>query len=393
MLTRRDWLFATGAMLAPAAGALPQSSRRSASGGLPEDAAAPQNLLSTRGRFLDWSHEEEAYWFLSARDGLERFRRLANAHIGRCTFAEIARSVSGLPVYAFTLGSGKKRIAITSGMHGCEPSGPRGLLAYLDGLLNHRSPFGVSVDSQSLLGAVTLYVAPLLNPGGSERCSKHFPDCWQGTWLKGWTPSNAEKFFAEGNEPEHFFYGTYVKKPPMRFTPDQIAKWEATGNLLGSSLTDQGLDMWFDWEDTRGAETLAVKALLEGVRPHTIADLHNFMFTTEVFAPTIYSRGALAAEEATLARGVQNAWKARSLIFNDRAPRPYPKPAEKYYEDYWFHELGARTLIIEVNGGMLATSGAEYEPVTNARPLTRRESLEAAYLTAHALVSQVAAGA
>lgn len=393
MLTRRDWLLATGAMLAPAAGAFARSSARSASGDSPEESPSPRTLLSTRGRFLDWSIEEEAYWFLSARDGLERFRRLANANIGRCTFAEIARSGSGLPVYAFTLGSGKKRIAITSGMHGCEPSGPRGLLAYLDALINHRAPFGVSVDSGRLLAALTLYVIPLLNPGGSERCSKHFPDCWQGTWLPGWTAAHADKFFAEANEPEHFFYGTYVKKPPMRFTPDQIAKWEATGNLLGSSLTDQGLDMWFDWDDTHGAETRAVKVLLKDVRPHTIADIHNFMFTTEVFSPTVYSRGALAAEEAALARGVQSAWKDHSLIFNDRAPRPYPKPAEKYYEDYWFHQLGTRALIIEVNGGMLATSGAEYEPVPGARPLTRRESLEVAYLTAHALVGQVAAGA
>jgi hypothetical protein len=71
----------------------------------------------------------------------------------------------------------------------------------------------------------------------------HFPDSWHGTWLKGWTEANRRRFFAEGNEPLHFFYGTWVKKPPMRFTPGQIAQWQAAGHVLGSSLSDSGLDM------------------------------------------------------------------------------------------------------------------------------------------------------
>lgn len=257
--------------------------------------ARSQSILSTRGNYLNWSSEEQRYWFLSARDGLARFRRLAAAHGSSCELHEIARSKSGLPVYALRLGEGPQRVAILSGMHGCEPSGPRGLLAYLDSLLNRTTPFGVSIDAAKILKAVTLYLVPLLNPGGAQRLSLHFPDCWQGTWIPEWTPANATKFFAEGNEPEHFFYGTYVKKPPMRFTPDQIAKWEATGHVLGSSLTDDGLDMWFDWDDTHGREMKGTKTLLETFRPHTVMDIHNFMFPTEVFAPTVYSRGALAA--------------------------------------------------------------------------------------------------
>lgn len=336
---------------------------------------------------MNWSHEEESYWFLSARDGLTRFRRLTYAHTKQCSLREIARSGSGLPVYALQLGSGPKHVAILSGMHGCEPSGPRGLLAWLDALLNHSRPFGISVDQEKVLKGSTLYVIPLLNPGGAERFSLHFPDCWHGTWLNGWTEANATKFFAEANEPEHFFYGAYAKKPPMRFTPDQIAQWKATGHALGSSLTDAGLDMWFDWDDTNGVETKGTKALLQAVRPSIVMDIHNFMFPTEVFAPTVYSQGEWAAEETTLARSLQESWRAHRLLFNRRPPRPYPKPSEKYYEDYWFHQLGARTLIVEVDGGMLAPEGAEYEPLPGQRPLTRRESLESAFLAAHALVT------
>jgi hypothetical protein len=100
------------------------------------------------------------------------------------------------------------------------------------------------------------------------------------------------------------------------------------------------------------------------------------MYPTEVFAPTVYSQGGWAEEERALALALQETWRTRKLLFHDRAPRPYPKPAEKYYEDYWFHQLGARTLIVETNGGMLATEGTEYEPTPGERPLTRRESLE-----------------
>ncbi|MGH9405595.1 MAG: M14 family zinc carboxypeptidase [Terriglobia bacterium] len=346
-------------------------------------------MLSTQGRFLVWSAEEERYWFLSARDGIDRFRRLAAGHEDKCSFQEIARSATGLPVHAFRLGSGPKKIALISGMHGCEPSGPRGLLSYLDALINGTRPFGFEVDPEKTLEGVTLCVIPLMNPGGAERFSWHYPGCWHGTWLRRWDAAEQMKFFAEANEPEHFLYGSYVKKAPMRFTPDQIARWESTGNVIGSSLTDAGLDMWFDWDESYGPETRGTKALFEAVKPQTIVDFHNFMYPTEVFAPTVYSRGAPAAEERALAEGIQQAWRHRSILFHDRPPRPYPKPAEKYYEDYWFHGLGARCLIIEENGGELSTAGAEYEPTPGARPLTRRESLATVFVAADAIVNHI----
>jgi hypothetical protein len=47
-------------------------------------------------------------------------------------------------------------------------------------------------------------------------------------------------------------------------------------------------------------------------------------------------------------------------------------------------------LIVEVNGGMLATEGAEYEPVPGERALTRRESLETVAAAVDTLVKQIA---
>lgn len=114
------------------------------------------------------------------------------------------------------------------------------------------------------------------------------------------------------------------------------------------------------------------------------------MYPTEVFAPTVYSEGTLAEEERALAGSIQKTWRARKLPFHDRLQRPYPKPAEKYYEDYWLHRLGARTLIIETNGGMLATEGAEYEPTPGERPLTRRQSLETVVSAVDTLVNRFA---
>jgi hypothetical protein len=112
-----------------------------------------------------------------------------------------------------------------------------------------------------------------------------------------------------------------------------------------------------------------------------------------VFAPTVYSQGGWAEEERTMALALQEAWRTRQLRFHDRAPRPYAKPAQKYYEDYWLHQQGARTLIVEVNGGMLATEGAEYEPIPGARALTRRESLETVVTGVDTLVKEIASKA
>lgn len=250
--------------------------------------------------------------------------------------------------------------------------------------------FGMKLDCARIFDALTLHVFPMINPGGAQRFCMHFPDSWHGTWIPEWAAANKERFFAEANEPQHFFTGSHVKQAPMRFTPDQIAKWEQTDNVLGSSLTDDGLDMWFDWDETYGRETSALKRILEEVRPYCIADFHNFMYPTEVFAPAAYSEGALAEEEAALARALQTAWREHDLPHNDRAPRSYPKPDKKYYEDYWFHQLGARTLIVEFNGGMLATEGAEYDPKADQRALTRRESLASVFFAANALVNHLA---
>ncbi|MGH9725183.1 MAG: hypothetical protein ACRD41_08970, partial [Candidatus Acidiferrales bacterium] len=142
--------------------------------------------------------------------------------------------------------------------------------------------------------------------------------------------------------------------------------------------------------DTKGRETAALKQKLEELQPACITDFHNFMYPTEVFAPTVYSPGKLQEQEKSLALAIQSAWRGAGLHFRDRAPRPYPKPTERYYEDAWFHGLGAQCLIIEFNGGMLATEGAEYEPDPNQRSLTRRESMESVYLAAKALLEQFA---
>ncbi|TAM82060.1 MAG: hypothetical protein EPN47_10300 [Acidobacteria bacterium] len=347
-------------------------------------------MRASPGEFICWSEEERNYWFFSARDGLERFRQVAFAHSNECELQEIARSDSGLPVYRLRLGCGRTQVAFLSGMHGPEPSGPRGLLTFLDMLLNGAKPFGISVDASRILSTLTLNLFPLMNPGGAERFSHHFPDCWHPTWLPNWDDADIARFYAEGNEPNKFFNGSYVKTPPMRFTPQQIAQWEATGHELGSSLTDGGLDMWFDWDDTQAPETRAVKAALSAIRPLCVADYHNFMFPSEVFAPTPYSQGKLRQDEIDLALAVQREWHKRGLPFHERPPRPYTPPREKYHEDYWIHSLGARALIVEFNGGKLVREGAEYEPTPATRPLTRKESLESAVTATIAIVEHLA---
>ena len=346
--------------------------------------------LSTRGNFLNWSTEEQNYWFFSASDALDRFRLLGSQIREDVSFSELTRSGSGLPIHEFRLGHGTRHVVMLSGMHGCEPSGPRGLLAYLDALIGTAEPFGVKLDPARILDKITLHVCPLINPGGAQRFSLHFPDSWHGTWIAEWNSGNKKRFFAEANEPEHFFHGTYAKQAPMRFNRDQITQWEQTGNILGSSISDDGLDMWFDWEDTCGRETKALKTMIQAVEPYCVVDFHNFMYPTEVFAPTAFSRGSLAIEEKALALALQAAWRAQGIPYNQRAPRPYPKPSEKYYEDYWFHQLDARTLIVEINGGMLATEGAEYDLKAPQRALTRRESLASVFFAARALVDQLA---
>jgi hypothetical protein len=349
-------------------------------------------MRASPGEFIDWSDEERNYWFFSARDGLERFRQMAFAHRNACEAHEIARSRSGLPVYRFCLGRGAKQVAFLSGMHGAEPSGPRGLLAFMDILLNDSRPFGVSVDVPRILDGLSLHLFPLMNPGGAERFSLHFPDCWHPTWLPNWNEADITRFFAEGNEPNRFFHGSYVKTPPMRFSPEQIAQWEATGHLLGSSLTDDGLDMWFDWDETRGRETLAVKEALCAMTPLCVADYHNFMYPSEVFAPTPYSEGKLRQDEINLTLAIQTEWRKQGLAFHERPPRPYTLPREKYHEDYWIHSIGAGALIVEFNGGQLSTEGAEYELAPGSRPLTRRESLQSAVAATVAIVNHLASG-
>jgi len=351
---------------------------------------APSQTAVSAAEYLDWTDEEIKYWFLRPADGFNLFRQIAFANSDSCSFCEIARSASDLPVYRFRIGNGPKHIVLMSGMHGCEPSGPRGLLAILDALLSGSAPFGISLNGSKLLTALTIHVLPLVNPGGAGRYSAHFPDSWHGTWLRDWTDANKTRFLAEANQPSAFFFGSYVKKAPMRFSPEQIAQWEATGHVLGSSLTDDGLDMWFDWDDTRGRETLALKRLLGSVRPDCVVDFHNFMFPSEVFAPTISSEGPIAREEAKIAASIQEAWRGRNLRFHDAPPRPYPKPKEKYYEDYWLHNLGSRAIVVEVNGGMLATEGAEYDPHSNGAPLSRRESLESVVTAVNAVLGHFA---
>ena len=353
--------------------------------------AAESDAPLLANRFLLMTPLERGFWFFRVEEGLKLVRRIARKHRELVWLEEMGWSSAGRPLLAVRFGRGPQRLAILSGMHGCEPSGPRGCLALADALLSGRGPDGADLRPlrQAILEKQTVCLVPLMNPDAAARFARHFPDCWHGTWYKTWEEAK-ELFLAEGNEPQGHFTGSNWKKPPMYFTPAQVAEWTAGGHELGSSLTAAGVDIWFDWESFRAVETHAVRDLLDRFRPHAVVDIHNFMFPTEVFAPTVYSSAARAERETALALAMEAALDRARLPRARNRPRPYPKDALPIYEDHYFHHrLGACTLIAEVNGGLLATEGKEYQKeLEGQRPLSRAESIESTYRMLLALLEE-----
>jgi hypothetical protein len=85
------------------------------------------------------------------------------------TIQELGRSMEGRSIHLVTGGQGDKRVLLWSQMHGDESTATLALMDLFNFLDYRRQEEWV----QEMLGAVTFYVIPMLNPDGAERVQRY----------------------------------------------------------------------------------------------------------------------------------------------------------------------------------------------------------------------------
>lgn len=223
------------------------------------------------------------YWVDRPRAFELRMREVVALNPKRIKPFELCKTASGISVHGFRMGRGEKHVFLLGRMHGHEAVGTCGLLALLEGLAENRVPGSEKPfnPAESILRNLTLKILPMLNPEGAERYASQIPDSYPAAHLR-YCEEDYRKYQAILFEP-----GISLNKPrPPYFSPEEVEMLDEIGKPMGSTYTDDGVELWMDWLNERAVQTRALKRMIQESRPALVVDVHAHEHLTTIFTPT-----------------------------------------------------------------------------------------------------------
>lgn len=315
----------------------------------------------------------EHFWFADPVKELEAlYRRYAQQFAQQCELIQIGTSYRGRPLYALRVGHGPLKLAVVAGEHSQEPLNAFGITAFVHSLL-----LGTSLDGNDLstwaadvLGQQSIYLIPILNVDGVARFVKQVPNCWlAGAYdVAGW-----DAYVAGIREPM-LTYGLTRGSPGFnKLTEQQLKTWtEEYGQPLGWLFTDQGVDLWEDWEKFDAPETRALRDFLVNIQPRCLFNLHNHEIPTNMFVPIPSAQGQAARIQVEYGEGMMTQLIEAGVPCSLHSTRTYDyKEHFQQFPDRFY--LGHRCLVLfgEVANGYMPD---QLRAMMRSSPLRRRDA-------------------
>lgn len=223
------------------------------------------------------------YWVDSATAFERRITEIVEVNENRIELFELCKNNVGQKVPGIRMGKGLRNIFLLGREHCHEPAGTCGLTAIAEGLAKAEVP-GLNNGfpaARDILENFTLYMLPIMNPDGAERFSRQVKDSFLADQFS-FNREDSEKYRMIHSEPLITLKKGY--RAP-HFTDEEMDAWRRTGRPVGSLFTEDGVELWIDWEHDRAPQTRALKRLMQKAKPYLFVDVHQWEGLTEILAP------------------------------------------------------------------------------------------------------------
>ena len=311
-------------------------------------AATPQG--NGRSRPAEDRPLKDRYWL---RDPLLLPVKLSEAVSRQPALGEvttIGKTFSGRAIQAVRFGSGPRKLVIIGGVHGWETVTTNSLYALVSTLFSGRSLDGE--DTREWAAQVardqTIYIRPQVSVDVAARMYRMVPEGYFPRGVGMETEADWTKYVHLINDPYERFTGQKIAGYFPGFTPEQVATWRQTGKELGLRWSDQGLDVWFDFEEFVTPEARAVRDFILKVKPDCVFELHGHEGETFVTAPTPHVAPERKERQVFFGKELLAALKKTRLPVHPEPHNPY-LPAERPFLPNWVdREVGALTVFAEL---------------------------------------------
>jgi hypothetical protein len=198
----------------------------------------------------------------------------------------------------------------------------------------------------------TLYLVPILNVDGVARFVRQVPNCWfAGVYdVEGW-----DAYVAGIREPM-LTYGLTRGSPGFnKLTDQQLTEWtQQRGGPLGWLFSDQGVDLWEDWEKFDAPETRALRDFLDKIEPHCLLNLHNQETPSNMFVPIPSAHGQAARTQVEYGEEMMTQLLEAGVPCSVHSTRTYDyKEYFQQFPDRFYLEHRCLVLFGEVANGYM----------------------------------------
>ena len=228
---------------------------------------------------------------------------------------EIGTSFSGRPIHAVRYGNGPQRIVYVNALHGWEVVATNSANAFVWSLFAGEGLDGEDLSAQTREAArkQTVWVLPLCSPDIGARQYERFPEGFFPNAIGMETEDDWLEYSHVMNDPFQKYTGDLIAGHYHGFTQRQVDEWLKENRYLGQRWSDQGLDVWVDFEAFQSPEARAVRDFVRRVGPDCVMEYHGHEGATFVTAPTPLASPQKAEREVRFAREMISALVATGI--------------------------------------------------------------------------------
>ena len=217
---------------------------------------------------------------------------------------QIGRSFSGRPIHAACYGAGRQKVIYVNALHGWEVVATNSAMAFVWSLFS-----GKGLDGEDLSGLVeevarqqTVWVLPLCSPDVAARQYERFPEGFFPNAIGMKTREDWLHYAHVMNDPFEHYTGNLIAGQYHGFTREQVLQWLNAHRYLGQRWSDQGVDVWVDFERFESPEACAVRDFVLEGGPDCVMEYHGHEGATFVTAPTPRAGSEKASRQVMFAR-------------------------------------------------------------------------------------------
>lgn len=281
-----------------------------------------------------------------------------------------------VPLWVFSYGTGLRHILFIGRIHGHEPAGTSGIIAFLEAIMQQHDWQGndITAFTEQLQSEFTLHFIPMVNPDAAARYVCQVKDAYPGA------------AFAE-NETDYMEYKNILTAPArdlydnINIRADKIPQADISqaahqGIALGTLYSEAGIELFYDWTRQESPQIQALTKYIDRHRITSFVDIHCHELPTNIYIPMTAAARNEAEKFIRCGNFLLDQLRVAGIACSKslcRTPYKTGIPVQ-YAHDLLYDSKGMDCFLWEINVGYTLPESLLPEELKNSpRSLTRDE--------------------